>query len=211
MLVISATLTLLGLIIGFTFAMATSRYDQRKLFEQDEADAIGTEYVRADLLPAADAHAVRALLVEYLDRRIQYYEASRSADLTDLNAATRRLQGQLWSALLEPAAAQPTPPMALVLGGMNEVLNREGYTQFAWLNRIPVAAWALMITIALFANLLIGYAKQQSSGGALLLVLPVIVSVSFFLVADIDSPRGGVIRTEPVDLLSLSQSLHGRP
>ncbi len=53
--ILAATLTLLGLIIGFSFSMATSRYDQRKNYEEAEANAIGTEYVRADLLPAADA------------------------------------------------------------------------------------------------------------------------------------------------------------
>jgi hypothetical protein len=62
----AATLTLLGLIIGFSFSMAVSRYDQRKNLEEAEANAIGTEYVRADLLPAADATKVRALLRNYL-------------------------------------------------------------------------------------------------------------------------------------------------
>ncbi len=61
-LVIAATLTLLGLIIGFTFSMAVSRYDLRKNYEEAEANAIGTEYVRVDLLPAADAERIRLLL-----------------------------------------------------------------------------------------------------------------------------------------------------
>src|SRR6516165_5785174 len=58
-IVIPATLTLLGLIIGFSFSMATNRYDQRKNYEEAEANAIGTEYVRADLLPATDLQAAR--------------------------------------------------------------------------------------------------------------------------------------------------------
>jgi hypothetical protein len=61
-LIVAATLTLLGLIIGFSFSMAISRYDQRKSYEEGEANAIGTEYLRADLLPAADRANVRALL-----------------------------------------------------------------------------------------------------------------------------------------------------
>src|SRR5262245_5005697 len=61
-----ATLTLLGLIIGFTFSMALTRYDQRKDYEEQEANAIGTEYVRADLLPQADRAKVRELLLSYL-------------------------------------------------------------------------------------------------------------------------------------------------
>ena len=61
-IILGATLTLLGLIVGFSFSMAISRYDQRKNYEEAEANAIGTEYIRADLLPAADAAKVRALL-----------------------------------------------------------------------------------------------------------------------------------------------------
>src|SRR5215469_6494084 len=68
--VLTATLTLLALIIGFSFSMAVSRYDQRKNYEEAEANAIGTEYIRADLLPAEDAAKVRELLKSYVDQRI---------------------------------------------------------------------------------------------------------------------------------------------
>src|SRR6476646_3774651 len=69
----TASLTLLGLIIGFTFAMAVSRYDQRKNLEEAEANAIGTEYLRVDLLPARDAAQVRELLRKYCDERVAFY------------------------------------------------------------------------------------------------------------------------------------------
>src|SRR6516225_1752089 len=69
-IVFTATLTLLGLIIGFSFSMVISRYDQRKNYEEEEANAIGTEYVRADLLPMADAARVRKLLKNYVDQRV---------------------------------------------------------------------------------------------------------------------------------------------
>src|ERR1700684_3331874 len=72
--VLGATLTLLGLIIGFAFSMAVGRYDQRKNYEEEEANAIGTEYVRADLLPSADAQQVRALLTRYIEQRVLFYE-----------------------------------------------------------------------------------------------------------------------------------------
>ena len=73
----TATLTLLALIIGFSFSMAISRYDLRKNYEEAEANAIGTEYVRAGLLPAADAARVRAQLRRYLDLRILFYTTRR--------------------------------------------------------------------------------------------------------------------------------------
>src|SRR5262249_8295123 len=72
-IVLGATLTLLSLIVGFSFAMAASRYDQRKNLEEEEANAIGTAYARADLLPSADAVKVKVLLRDYANLRIRFY------------------------------------------------------------------------------------------------------------------------------------------
>jgi hypothetical protein len=206
-LVVGATLTLLGLIIGFSFSMAIERYDQRKNYEEAEANAIGTEYVRADLLPPADGAKVRALLKSYLDQRILFYRALDRSTLPQINAATSQLQNELWAAVQAPTA-QPTPVLALAISGMNDVLNSQGYTQAAWWNRIPIAAWGLMGAIAICCNVLIGYgARGAERKTVLFTVLPLLVAISFFLIADIDSPRGGIIRVVPQNLESLARSL----
>jgi hypothetical protein len=208
-IIVAAVLTLLGLIIGFSFSMAISRYDQRKNYEEAEANAIGTEYVRADFLPAADGTRVRALLRNYLDQRVLFYETRDDRQLRQIDASTAQLETDLWSAVHAPAAAQPNFVIGLAVSGMNDVLNSQGYTQAAWWNRIPTAAWGLMATIAICCNLLIGYgARRGEVEGILLFVLPLVVSISFCIIADIDSPRGGVIRVRPQNLVSLSQSLH---
>lgn len=207
--VLTATLTLLGLIIAFSFSMAISRYDQRKNYEAEEANAIGTEVVRADLLPASNAARAHELLKAYLHQRVLFYETRDEPDLAKINAETARLQAELWSTVQASAAAQPTPIVALAVGGMNDVLNSQGYTQAAWWNRIPTAAWDLMAAIAIFCNILIGYGAHRT-GILLFLVLPLALSISFFLIADIDSPRGGVIRVSPRNLESLSHSLHAQ-
>jgi hypothetical protein len=208
-LVMAGTLTLLGLIIGFTFSMAISRYDLRKNYEEAEANAIGTEYLRLDFLPATDAMKGRALLVNYLDQRILFYETRRGPRLQQIDAATAILQTELWSVVEAPAMRQPTPVIALAVSGMNDVLNSQGYTQAAWWNRIPGAAWDLMVLMAIFCNVLIGYGLHRAEAkNAMLLVLPIVVSISFFLISDIDSPRGGIIRVAPQNLASLAQSLH---
>ena len=204
--VLGATLTLLGLLIGFSFSMAVSRYDQRKNYEEAEANAIGTEYLRADLLPAEDASRVHELLKKYVDQRVLFYTTRNSQRLAKIDADTAELQNELWSAVLPEAAAQPTPPVALVVSGMNDVLNSQGYTQAAWWNRIPIAAWALMSAIAICCNMLIGYGAHRTDQ-RIFLIVPVAVSIAFFLISDIDSPHGGTIRVAPQNLLSLSQSL----
>jgi hypothetical protein len=113
--------------------MAISRYDQRKNYKEAEANAIGTEYLRADLLPGDDSACASQ-------------EISRPADLV-------LLQDELWSALRTTAAAQPTPVVALAISGMNDVLNSSGYTP---------AAWALMGLIAICCNVLVGYGARRA-------------------------------------------------
>ena len=206
-LVETATLTLLGLIIGFSFSMATVRYDQRKNYEEAEANAIGTEYVRADLLPAADAARVHTQLKKYLDLRIRFYRTRWARDLSQIDADTVQLQGEMWSVVQAPAVARPDCVIALAVSGMNDVLNSQGYTQAAWWNRIPTSAWALMIGIAICCNLLIGYGAR-SAKTKLLFILPLVVAISFLLIADIDSPRGGFIHVVPQNLVALAQSWH---
>jgi len=207
--VLGATLTLLGLLIGFSFSMAVSRYDQRKNYEEAEANAIGTEYVRADLLPASAGTSVRDLLRKYTDQRVLFYTTHNRQSVEKINSETAKLQSELWSAVGKEAAAQPTAIVALAVSGMNDVLNSQGYTQAAWWNRIPIAAWGLMFVIAICCNLLIGYGAHRTDR-RLFLILPIAVAVAFFLISEIDSPRTGVIRVVPQNLESLSQSIRAQ-
>jgi hypothetical protein len=204
--VLGGALTLLVLIIGFTFSMAVNRYDQRKNLEEEEANAIGTEYVRADLLPATDATRVHEVLKRYLNQRILWYKSRNDPKLRQINVETARLQTELWSIVTPPAAEKPTTVAALILAGMNNVLNSQGYTQASWWNRIPLGAWALLVLISIFCNGLVGYVAQGRSG-FLFMILPVVLSISLFLIADIDSARRGVIRTHPQNLETLAASL----
>src|SRR5271154_4710546 len=207
-LVQAAALTLLGLIIGFSFSMAIGRYDQRRNYEEGEAQAIGTEYVRTGLLPAPEATRVRAQLAKYLDLRILFYRTRDRSEIQQINADTAQLQTDMWAAVQTPALAQPTPVMALAVAGMNDVLNSQGYTQASWWNRIPTAAWCLMITISICCNLLVGYgARGAQVKSTVLLILPLFVSIAFLLIADIDAPRGALIHIPPQNLVSLAQSL----
>ena len=207
-LVRAGTLTLLGLTIAFAFSMAVSRYDQRKTYEEAEANAIGTEFARADLLPAPDAAKVRDLLRAYLDERIRFYLA-RDQREDEIHTATVKLQTELWGAVAHVASQQPTPIVTLAVAGMNDVLNSEGYTNASWRNRIPLGAWCLIGLIAVACSLLIGYGERRTSA-LIILTLPLVTSIALFFIADIDSPRGGVIRVLPQNLLAQSQ-LIGHP
>jgi hypothetical protein len=204
--ILNATLTLLGLLIGFSFSMATTRYDQRKNYEEAEANAIGTEYLRLGMLAPEEASKTRQMLKSYLDERIRFYEVRDRAELDRINASTAQLQNDLWSAAQKYSMALPTAASVLLLSGMNDVLNSQGYTQAAWWNRLPVLTWVLMIAIGICCNAIFGYNARRARGLLRLFVMPLIVAVAFFLIADLDSPRGGIIRVVPQNLVSVAGS-----
>jgi hypothetical protein len=204
--VLTATLTLLGLLIGFSFSMSVSRYELRKNYEMAEANAIGTEYVRADLLSANDAARVRELLKKYADQRVLLYRTSDQALRTTIIRDTAGLQKELWTAIVPAVRAQPAPVATVVISGMTDVLNSQRSSQAAWWNRIPVAAWVLMAIIAVMCNVMVGYGAPMRNW-RLFLITPLTASIAFLLIADIDSPRGGAIRVAPQNLSSLAQSL----
>ena len=188
--------------------MAIDRHDIRETLEESEANAIGTEYLRSDLLPPQASARTKDLLQQYLEQRILFYSKQDKEKIQEIRKKTDELQDALWNEVLPIAHNQPTPTNALILSGMNDVLNSQGYVQAAWWNRIPYAAWSLMAAIAVCANLLVGFgARNFKKNVGLFMIFPFVTSVSFFLIADIDSPRGGVIRIEPRNLITLQNSL----
>jgi hypothetical protein len=209
--VLGALLTMLALIIGFAFSMAVARYDQRKAFEEEEANTIGTEYLRVNLLPPADSARTHALLAKYLDQRILFYTAQDQSQLQKVDVTTAQLETDLWASVQTAAEAQPTPMVALAVSGMNSALDAMGHTQAAWLYRLPAETWILMTVIAISSCLMIGFgSRRPGAKGLLFLIIPFVVAISFFLIADIDSPRGGMIQVLPDNLTSLSQSLRAQ-
>lgn len=204
----AATLTLLGLLIGFSFSNAVSNYDQRKATEAEEANAIGTELLRTDLLSDNNAALARAELIKYLDLRIAYYRLHDKEELATLEKETGLAQAKLWQVIKDETALSRTPLTALAASGMNDVINTQGYTQAAWMKHFPPSAWLLLIAIALICNILIGYGSHSNKGNKVyLFILPAIIAIALSMVADIGSPRGGLIRIEPQNLLLLKASL----
>jgi hypothetical protein len=205
-----ATLTLLALLVGFSVSMAVGRYDQRKNLEEGEANAIGTEYVRADLADAAIGSRMKAALVRYTELRLADFRTRDQQELEHIRRDTAALQSELWQLATQVAQEKPTPIGALVVAGMNDVLNSQDYSEAARINHIPLGAWFLMILIALLACVVQGYGtKGKLRRGLLITILPVTVALSLALIADIDSPRRGIIRVQPQDLARLLQSLTG--
>ena len=211
--VLAATLTLLGLIIGFSFSMAVNRYDQRKNYEEAEANAIGTEYVRADLLPQRMHQYARPAEGVIIEQRILFYgtrDRSTACDRSNRRWTTAVAE----RAVVRSAGAGGRPTDARCRSRRN---GHERCVEFAGIHSgglvepHPDCGMGSDAAIAICSNLLVGYgARSSRTRRPLLLVLPLVVSISFFLIADIDSPRGGVIHANPQNLMSLSGSLRAQ-
>ena len=208
-LVRNAMFTLFGLIVGFAIAMAVSRYDLRKSLEESEANAIGTEYLRLDFMPADAAANARALMRTYAGERVAFYTTRNPDDLARNAADTARTMGALWASVAPEAGARQTAVMALVSAGMNDVLNSNGYTTAAWRNRLPVEVWMLLIAVAACCNFLIGFGAERLSS-ATHAILPLAASLAILLIADVEGPHNGFVRIHPENLLDAASSMGER-
>ena len=146
-LVRNAMFTLLGLMVGFAISMAVSRYDLRKSCEEGEANAIGTEYLRLDLMPPEVSAAARATLRTYVDERIAFYRDPDPSREHNKDVQTMETMNSLWAAVAPEAKTRQTPTNALVASGMNDILNSQGYTLAAWQNRVRSSAVLLILIV----------------------------------------------------------------
>ena len=200
--VTAANLTLLALLIGFSFNMATSRYDARKRLEEDEAAAIRGAYLKAELLAPADAAKIEPLLGTYLGQRIAFYNTDEPKELVRLRAATMQQEKTLWDTTRLPAMEKPSSITAMAVGSVDSIIKTHMDTEAAWINRIPPEELLLLAIVALSANFLTGFGARKSKS-KLYFVLPILVSIAMFLIADIENPRQGILRIPPDNLQSV--------
>lgn len=199
----ASVFALLGLLLGFSFAGATSRFDSRRQLVIQEANAIGTAYLRLDLLPAANQAELRPLFREYLETRLAVYRK-----FPDLKAVHQELdevsnlQQKLWSMSVNASRADPTQEATrLLLPAVNEMIDVTTFRTVALYTQLPALIFGLLIGVALLSGLLVGYAmaKRRERSWLHMIVYAAIVSVTIYAVADLDHPRSGLIRLDEAD------------
>jgi hypothetical protein len=210
----TSVLGLLALLLGFTFAMALGRYDSRRNLVLQEANAIGTTYLRASFLPETHKNAVEDLLRRYVDVRIPLYDRDTSpAQLRSLEQQSSNLQHELWDHVVTAAKESPSPITATFIGTLNETIDLDAARLHALRSHVPGAAWLLVLFVAGVGCYLTGYAagisKARSAFSTLL--LPLLVAVVVTLISDLDAPRQGLIGISKQPLLDLQKSFGSQP
>jgi len=185
---------LLSLLLAFTLGMVLTRYDSRKQLIVDEANAIGTTRLRAQILAEPFRTNILALLQRYLDARISFSEAGSNEERSKASfSQAQELLDELWQQSAAAAQQSPTPITSIFVQSLNETTDLSESRLAALENRLPVALWLVLIFISTLICLLVGYSLRRK---ALLVILvwPLVISIVLALSADLDSPRAGLIQ-----------------
>jgi hypothetical protein len=201
----------LGLLLGFTMSMAVARFEARKQLVLEEANAIGTSYLRTQLLPAPDGPEIASLLSDYVNLRVEYARADQDLDqLKTVRRQTARVQNEFWVRAVAYAQKDPNQVRAgLILQSLNQVIDLEAARWMTFLNRVPASVIYVNGVVALLAVNLVGYGfgvsgRRQFFSACLLAVA---ISVVLAVILDLDRPRHGFIQVSQQPMIDLQDQL----
>lgn len=203
-----AMLGLLGLLLGFSFAGASGRYMERQDLISREANAIGTAYLRADLLDRAHATALREALVAYLRHRVEASRSLQGGLRPDVARQISRLQDEVWRAAV--AGVKATPGAAVpVLGPVNEVIDLHAARIAAARKHLPGLVLGLLGACSMLTMGVMGYAAALSPRGnrALVAAIALLIGAALWTTLDLDYPRIGLIRVSDAALVDLARAV----
>jgi hypothetical protein len=204
-----AVLGLLALLLGFTFAMAVNRYETRRDLVLKEANAIGTTWLRAGLLPEVHRMPVRDLLRRYVDVRLNYEALSSDpAMLAEGIRLSAEIETELWKHAEAAAEQAPTPIVASFIAALNETIDTDAERLAAARNRIPGGVWLLLIVVASFGCFTSSYGSGANGArsGFTSTLLPLLIAVVIALIFDLMHPHQGFINVSQRPLLDLKAS-----
>ena len=206
---VAAQLGLLAFLLAFTFGIATSRFDTRRQVLLDEVNAIGTVYLRAEMLPEAQQAEVRNDLREYVDIRIAV--AQEGQMLHEAVARSEALQRRMWDAAMVVARQDPhSITVGLFIESLNDVIDLHTKRLNAALRtRIPMPAWMLLFSVAVLSFGAMGYQSglSKSSRSPAMIVLAITFTAVLTLVADLDRSGKGLLRVSQLPMVELRDSM----
>lgn len=199
-----AVFALLGLLLAFTFSSATSRFEQRRELVVKEANAIGTAYLRLDLLDEEHQRALRPLFRRYVEVRLNTYKAL-AVDNSRFRAGleeTSALQARIWRLASEAAARSPNPSvMSLVLPPINDMIDITSTRVAAIRAHLPTTIYGLLVLLAIASGLLVGRGMTGARRPWLhMLLFTLAIASTIYVILDVEYPRRGLIRVDSMDI-----------
>ncbi|MGH9867021.1 MAG: hypothetical protein ACREAA_02505 [Candidatus Polarisedimenticolia bacterium] len=207
-----ALLGLFALLLGFTFAMALSRFELRRQMVVQEANAIGTAALRARLLPADERAEVTEMFRRYVAIRLAAASGPNlpSPEHRELDAEAGRLQEQLW--LKASAAAEAdtrSVPAGLLLQAMNQLIDIKGERDASLANRVPESVLMLLFGFAVLTSGVLGFANGLAGARTMgtVAILSVLICLVMLVIIDLDRPRRGLIRVSQDSMIAVQKTL----
>ena len=210
----AAVLGMLGLLLGFTFSMGVERYDRRRELVLQDANTIGTTWLRASLLPEGYRQAVRDLLREYVDLRIRAQQEARDPGrLAEDLRRSAEIKTKLWAQAEAAAREAPNDITATFIDTLNEMIDTDAERLGAWRNRIPSGVWVILMVVAGVGCWTTAYAAGADGVRSPLtnVMLPLLITVVILLIFDLTHERGGMVDVSQQPLLDLQNSIRSAP
>lgn len=209
-----AVFALMGLLLAFTFSGAASRFEERKWFINTEANAIGTAYLRLDLLPDETQAPLRDLFRRYVDLRVSAYRNAQNQDeviaaLAKCSAMQTEIWKQSMAAMRLPGASSQAT--MLLTPALNDMFDITATRLMATRNHPPAVIFALLAVLALLSALLVGYGTSANKRRSWFhhITFALVISLSFYVILDLEYPRLGLIKVDSADqaLLDVGASM----
>lgn len=208
----AAMLGLLALLLGFTFTMALQRFDSRSEAVIAEANAIGTAFLRTQLLPEPIRNEGRKLIEEYTEVRLRASQVDLTQDelRRKAKADASRLQERLWVIGLEAAASDPNPvTTGLFVQSLNELIDVYGKRDAALNKHVPEIVLLLLFGVFIIAGAVLGYAAGLSRARPVVatVAMAILIVLVIFIIIDLDRPRRGLIRVNQDSMYDLRETM----
>lgn len=198
-----AVFGLLALMIAFTFSGAASRFNERRNLIVEEANAIGTAYLRLDLLPSENQVVLREKFHQYLDARLKLYGLLAKPEVALSEVANiNKLQMEIWSIALNAATKQDSPAVvSLIATALNEMIDIATTRTEAIKKHPPLMIFVVLFILSLIAALIAGYnlAAAPRLSWLHVIIFSATISMTVYLTLDIEYPRFGFVRIDGYD------------
>lgn len=206
-----ALLGLLGLLLGFTLAMAVNRFEARKQLVLEEANAIGTTWLRAGFLSDPAKETIRSTLMDYIDARVKGAVASTdAAEYQQQVARSEKDQVTMWRATVAELKVNKSELSPHFVDSLNSLINFDVLRQAAIRNQVPRTVWLLLLVVSMTVCAATGYTTGLGESGRFplaMIVLPILLTVVIMIISDLDNPRRGLIQVSQQSMLDLQKSL----
>ena len=206
-----AMVGLLALLLAFSFAMAESRFDTRRQLVLEEANAIGTTYLRSRALAEPYQAKVAKLLQGYIAKRLEYYAAGADQKkLDELDSHTDQLQAQLWLQAMDAVNQDPDSiPVGLFISSLNEVIDLHTKRDIARQNHVPESVLLLLFLVAILAMGIVGFGCGIGDWRNLsvTVTMSLIITLVILVTMDLDRPRRGFIKVSEQSMVKLQNSI----